>query len=167
MKNLEDLRKRKETLRQEISEIEKIASFKNPKETLGLLTNGFTDQFITDKTDENGEHRLGIKPAELLSFATGGASDDFVKTKINQYGDQKLGINTQNVVGSIAENAFKLGIAGIATNFAKKNLYHKSWKKKLIGFALIYLAPFLLKFIREKLEDFQHKETLKSMEKII
>lgn len=159
MKNLEDLRKKKETLKQEISEIEKVASFKNPKETLSRLTNGFTDQFITDKTDKSGEHKLGIKPAEILSFATGGISDDFIKTKINKYGDEKLGINTQNIIGSIAENAFRLGIAGIATNYAKKNLYHKSWKKKFIGLALIYLAPFLLKFIRQKLENFQQKHT--------
>jgi hypothetical protein len=43
-----------------------------------------------------------------LSFVTGGASDNFVKTKINEFGEQKLGINTQNVIGSVAENAIKL-----------------------------------------------------------
>ena len=58
MKNLEDLRKRKETLRKEIAELEDIAAFKNPKESLNAITHGFTDQFLVDKTDENGEHRL-------------------------------------------------------------------------------------------------------------
>ena len=45
MKNLEDLRKRKETLRKEIAELEDIAAFKNPKESLSAITHGFTDQF--------------------------------------------------------------------------------------------------------------------------
>ena len=87
MKNLEDLRKRKETLRKEIAELEDIAAFKNPKESLSAITHGFTDQFLVDKTDENGEHRLKLKPAEILSFATGGASENYIKTKINQYGE--------------------------------------------------------------------------------
>ncbi len=122
MKNLEDLRKRKETLRKEIAELEDIAAFKNPKESLSAITHGFTDQFLVDKTDENGEHRLRTKTShKFLSFATGGASENYIKTKINQYGEEKIGINTQNVVGSIAENAIKIGLAAVVTNFAKKN----------------------------------------------
>lgn len=167
MKNLEDLRKRKETLRKEIAELEDIAAFKNPKESLSAITHGFTDQFLVDKTDENGEHRLALKPANILSFATGGASENYIKTKINQYGEEKIGINTQNVVGSIAENAIKIGLAAVVTNFAKKNLYHTSWKKKLIGITLIYLAPFVLKFLREKLEEYEEREVLKSLEEIL
>ena len=58
MKNLEDLRKRKETLRKEIAELEYIAAFKNPKESLSAITHGFTDQFFFFFSDENGEHRL-------------------------------------------------------------------------------------------------------------
>lgn len=167
MKNLTDLKKRKEELKKDISDLENKFAFKNPKESLSAFTGGFTDQFLTNKTDENGENRLGIKPADILSFATGGASDNFVKTKINEFGEQKLGINTKNVAGSIAENAFKLGIAAVATNYAKKNLYHTSWKKKFLGLALIYLAPFLLKFIREKLVAFLEKENLKNNKEII
>lgn len=167
MKNLEDLKKRKELLKQNISEIEDKLSFKNPKESLSVITNGLSDQFLSDKTDEEGNHKLALRTSEILSFATDGASENFLKTKINEYGEEKLGINTQNVVGSIAENAMKLGIAAIATNYAKKNLYHSSWKKKAIGLALIYLAPYILKFVREKLDEFQKQETLKSIEKIM
>jgi len=112
MKNLEDLRKRKETLRKEIAELEDIAAFKNPKESLSAITHGFTDQFLVDKTDENGEHRLKLKPAEILSFATGGASENYIKTNI-------------------------------------------------------YLAPFVLKFLREKLEEYEEREVLKSLEEIL
>ena len=55
----------------------------------------------------------------------------------------------------------------IATNYAKKNLYHSDWKKKAVGLALIYLAPYALKYVREKLDDYQKQETLKSLEKIM
>ena len=67
----------------------------------------------------------------------------------------------------IAENAIKIGLAAVVTNFGKKNLYHTSWKKKLIGIALIYLAPFVLKFLREKLEEYEEREVLKSLEEIL
>ena len=167
MKNLADLKKRKEHLKQNISEIEEKLSFKNPKESLSAITNGLSDQFITDKTDEEGNHKLALKTSEILSFATGGTSENFLKTKINEYGEEQLGINTQNIVGSVAENALKLGVAEIATNYAKKNLYHSDWKKKAVGLALIYLAPYALKYVREKLDDYQKQETLKSLEKIM
>jgi len=167
MKNLADLKKRKEHLKQNISEIEEKLSFKNPKESLSAITNGLSDQFLTDKTDEKGNHKLALKTSEILSFATGGASENFLKTKINEYGEEQLGINTQNIVGSVAENALKLGVAAIATNYAKKNLYHSDWKKKAVGLALIYLAPYALKYVREKLDDYQKQETLKSLEKIM
>lgn len=167
MKNLADLKSRKEMLKKNISELEDTFAFKNPKESLSAFTQGFTNQFTTDKVDESGSHRLGIKPAEILSFLTGGASDNFIKKKLNKYGEEKIGIDTQSVVGSITENALKLGLAAIATNYAKKKLYQKSWKKKLIGVAFVYLTPFLLKFLREKLDEFQQKEILESLNKII
>jgi len=40
-------------------------------------------------------------------------------------------------------------------------------RKKLIGIALIYLAPFVLKFLREKLEEYEEREVLKSLEEIL
>ena len=167
MKNLSDLKKRKELLKQNIADIEDKLSFDNPKESLSAITNGITDQFLADKIDEEGNHQLSLKTGEILSFVTGGASDNFVKTKINEFGEQKLGINTQNVIGSVAENAIKLGVATIVTNYAKKNLYHSDWKKKAIGIGVIYLAPYALKYAREKLDDYQKQETLKSLNKVI
>lgn len=167
MKNLEDLKKRKEILKKNISEIEEKMSFDNPKEFLSAFTSGLTDQFVSNEINEKGEQKLSINPAEILSFLASGATSSFFKTKISEFGSNKLGINAQDIISGITENAFKLGIAGIVANFAKKNLYHKNWNKKIIGLALIYVAPFLLKFIRKKLDEFQQQETLKSMEKII
>lgn len=167
MKNLSDLKKRKEELKQNIADIEQKLSFENPKESLSAFTNGMSDQFIADKIDDEGNHQLSLKTGEILSFVTGGATDNFLKTKINEYGEQKLGINTTNIIGSVTENALKLGVAAMVTNYAKKNLYHSSWKKKAIGIGIIYLAPYAIKFFREKLDDYQKQETLKSLNKVI
>ena len=68
---------------------------------------------------------------------------------------------------SLAENAIKIAIVGFVGNYAKKNLAHSSWKKKLIGMVLIYLAPSALKYIREKLQEFQKNGRVSSMEQLI
>ena len=167
MKNLADLKKRKENLRQNISEIEEKLSFSNPKETLSAITNGLTDQFLVDKTDEEGNHKISLKTSEILSLATGGVFDSFLKANINEFGEEKIGINTQNIIGSVAENALKLGAAAFVTNYAKKNLSNANWKKKAIGLAIIYIAPYALKIIRKKIDDYQQQKTLKSLEKLV
>lgn len=167
MKNLEDLKKRKEVLKQNISEIEEKLSFSNPKESLSAITNGLSDQFLVDRIDEEGNHKMALKTSEILSFATGGATDNFLKTKVNEYGEEKIGINTQNLFGSVAENALKLGATTLVSNYAKKNMANANWKKKVLGIAIIYVAPFALKYLREQLDNYQQKETLKSLEKII
>ena len=167
MKNLEDLKKRKEIVKQNISNIEETLSFSNPKESLSAITNGLSDQFLIDKLDEEGNHKIALKTSEILSFVTGGTSGNFLKTKINASGDEQIGFNTQNLFGSVAENALKLGVAQLISNYAKKNISHKNWKKKAIGIAIIYVAPYALRFLREKLNDYQQQETLKSLEKIV
>lgn len=167
MKNLADLNLRKEMLKKDISELEDKFRFKNPKESLSAFTNGFTDQFLSDKVDFEGHHRMGLKPAKIISFLSGGASDNFIKTTHNESGEEKIEIKTQNLFGSLAENAMKLGIATMVASYAKKSLRHKKWKRKILGFVLIYMAPALLRMLREKLEEFEEKEVIKSLNKII
>lgn len=157
MNNLADLKKRKEMLKKDISDIEDTISFKDPKKSLSTITNCFTDQFISDEYNLRGEYKKGLKWDKIFSYITGGASERFINTKLNEYGERKLGINTKNVTGSIAENAIKIGISSLMATFVKKYLYHKKWNKKLIGLALVYLAPFLLDFAKEKLEKSQNK----------
>lgn len=70
MKNLADLHLRQEMLRQEISALEEKLSFKNPKESLGAFTDGFTDAFFTDKTDAMGKHHLGVKSQKICCLLT-------------------------------------------------------------------------------------------------
>ncbi|WP_238555213.1 mitochondrial import receptor subunit TOM5 [Chryseobacterium sp. P1-3] len=42
-----------------------------------------------------------------------------------------------------------------------------NWKNKLVGAALIYLAPIALKFVRKKLEEYQKNKSVSSMEQLI
>ena len=68
---------------------------------------------------------------------------------------------------SLAENALKIAAVTFVGNYARKSLYNTSWKKKAIGIALIYLAPIALRFVREKLENYQRNRTASSMEQLI
>lgn len=167
MKNLADLNTRKEMLKKDISEIEDKLTFKNPKESFSALTEGFTDQFLTDRIDENGIHKIGLQAKNILSFITGGLSDHFIETKVNEQGKEKIALKTENLVGKIADNALQLGLASIITGYVKKSLFHRKWRRRLIGLAIIHFAPFLLKFLRQKLDEFQQKEVLESLNKII
>ena len=155
MNNLADLHNRKEMLRKDISEIEDTLRFKNPKKSLSKLSNGFTDQFVSDEFNYRGEHKTGLKWDKLFSYIKGGASERFFTSKLNEFGERKLGINTKNVAGSITENALKIGISSLMATFTKKYLYHKKWKKKVIGLSIVYLSPFILDFVKEKLKALQ------------
>jgi hypothetical protein len=42
-----------------------------------------------------------------------------------------------------------------------------NWKKKMLGVAMIYLAPIALKFVRKKLERYQKNKSVSSMEQLI
>jgi len=53
------------------------------------------------------------------------------------------------------------------THYAQKNMRNSSWKKKLIGLAIIYVAPIVLKYVRKKLDEYQRNKTASSMEKLI
>lgn len=157
MKNLADLQQRKQMLKKDISELEDTFRFKDPRKSLSKLSNGFTDQFVYDNFNSRGEHKTGLKFDKILSYLTGGTSESFIKAKINEYGERKLGIDTQKVVGSITKNAFQVGVASLVATFAKKYLYHKKWKKKAIGIAVVYALPFALDFLKNKLDGYLKK----------
>ena len=49
--DLNELRSQKKLLKNEISELEDILTFKNKKESLSIMTNGLTDRFLKEKED--------------------------------------------------------------------------------------------------------------------
>ena len=89
MKNLSDLKKRKELLKQNIADIEEKLSFENPKESLSAITNGLTDQFLTDKIELNIDKIQEIHDMDLCYFNGSGnfkiqLIDRFLETSANK-----------------------------------------------------------------------------------
>ncbi|MBC7555443.1 MAG: hypothetical protein H7195_00590 [Chryseobacterium sp.] len=96
-----------------------------------------------------------------MNFITNEVKNTFTKK------DNLVNFATSELGTSLAESAVKLAIVGFVGNYAKKSLENADWKKKLVGMALIYLAPSILRFIREKLQEFQKNGRISSMEQLI
>lgn len=159
--SLEELRRKKALLKKDVAEMEDLITFDNAKESLSALTNGFTDRFLTEKTDENGEKKIALKKDEIVREITTGVKDTITSR------NTMMGIANTAVKGGLVENALQMGTAALVANYAKKNLNNSSWKKKLIGLALIYLAPLVLRMIRTRLERYQKNRSVSSMEQLI
>lgn len=159
--SLEELRRKKKLLKEELEGMEDLLTFKNTKESLSAFTNGLTDQYLQEKVDEDGHEKVVLKK-------------DVIAKQISSEIKDAL-INKQAAM-SIANTAFKsdafdtlvkFGVTALVGNYARKNLKSSNWKKKAIGVALIYLAPIALRFIRKKLENYQKNKSVSSMEQLI
>ena len=158
---LDELRRKKALLKSEVDQLESLLSFDNAKESLSVLTHGFTDNFLKEVVDEEGEPTVAFKTKEIVDSVADTVKNTFIKKdNIIDFAQSELG-------SSLAENAIKLIIVGFVGNYAKKSLENTRVKKKLIGLALIYLAPSILRFIREKLQEFHKNGRVSSMEQLI
>ncbi|WHF52217.1 phosphoribosyl-ATP pyrophosphatase [Chryseobacterium gotjawalense] len=159
--SLEELRRKKALLKKEVSELEDLLTFDNAKESLSALTNGFTDKYLQESKSVDGETKISLNTGEIVKEISGNIKDSILnKNAVYGFAKSDAGM-------SIVENAMKLGAVTFVGNYARKNLYNKSWKKKMIGLALIYLAPIALRFIRKKLDDYQKSKTTSSFEQLI
>lgn len=159
--SLEELRKKKELLKKDIAETESLLTFENTKESLSAVTNGFTDKYLKNETTENGAIKTAIKKEAILKEISSGVREKILSK------NAVLGFADNAISGGAFDDVVRLGAVTLVGNFAKKNIKSGSWKKKLIGLALIYLAPFLLKLIRKKLEEYQKNRSVTSMEQLI
>lgn len=159
--NIEELRRKKDLIKKEVSDLEALLTFKDKKESLSALTNGFTDQFLEKKFTPEGDTKLTVKSKNLLNEVSKGVTNKL------SHGTSSIAFNNQGLGGSVAENAIKLGTVALVGNYAKKNLKSSNWKNKIVGLALIYLAPLAIRFVREKLEEYQKQRSVSSMEKLI
>ena len=159
--SLEELRRKKELLRKDVSEMEELLTFENTKESLSAFTNGFTDRYLKEKVLPDGETKVAINTGEIVKEISNSVKDN-VLNRNSVYGFAKSDAGT-----NLIENALKIGAVTFVGNYAKKNFYNSNWKKKLIGVALIYLAPIALRFIRKKLENYQRNRTTSSLEQLI
>ncbi len=159
--NIGELRRRKEQLKKEVSELEDILTFENTKDSLSAFTNGFTDKYLQEETQPDGEKKLALKTTEIVKSVSDSVKDSVLsKSAFSSLAKSDAGTN-------VVENALKIGAVTFLGNFAKNNLKKRGWKNKAIGFAVIYLAPIALRLIREKLEAYQRNKTTSSLEKLI
>lgn len=159
--SLDELRRKKKLVKTEVEDLEALLTFKNAKESLSAFTNGFTDQYLKEKTDEDGEEKTVIRKDVIAKQVT-----SEVKNLIFSK-NTALGLANTALSGDALDGMIKIGTTALVANFAKKNMKSNNWKKKAVGIALIYLAPIALKFVRNKLEDYQKRKSVSSMEQLI
>lgn len=158
--NLDELRLEKRLLKKEIVEIEDILTFKNKKESLSVFTNGLTDKFLKETPDGEGGTDLSIDTQNIMREISFGLKESVSKKNM-------VNLANDGVKSGLLETTIKMGAVALVGNFAKKSVMNKSWKRKVVGLALVYLAPYALRFIRKKLDDYQRNKTASSLEKLI
>lgn len=159
--SLEELRRKKKLLKAEIDDLEDLLTFKNTKESLSAFTNGFTDAYLQEKIDEEGEEKTVIRKDVIARQLTSGVKDMFINK------NTAMGLASSAFKGDAIDGFIKIGVTALVANYAKKNMKSSNWKKKILGAALIYVAPIALKFVRKKLENYQKTKSLSSMEQLI
>ena len=159
--SLEELRRKKNLLRTEISDIEKLLTFKNTKESLSAFTNGLTDQYLKDVKEPDGEEKTVIRKDVIAKQLTSQVKEMLLNK------DAAMGIANSAFNGNAIEGIVKLAVTGMVASYAKKNFKSSNWKKKVLGAVIIYLVPSALKFLRKKLENYQRSKSLSSMEQLI
>ena len=159
--SLDELRRKKELLKKEVSEIEDLITFDNTKESLSALTNGFTDKYLKEEIKPDGATSISLNTNEIVKEFSNSVKDTVLnRNAVYGFAKSDTGMN-------LVENALKIGAVTFVGNYARKSLYNTSWKKKAIGLALIYLAPIALKYVRKKLEEYQRNRTTSSLEQLI
>ena len=159
--SLEELRQKKQLLKKEVDDLQDLLTFENTKESLSAITHGFTDKFLEEVPTGDGDTTVSIKTNEIVKEISNSVKETvFSKNAF-------AGIANSDATVNVIENTLKIGAVTFIGNFARKSLQDTSWKKKLIGLALIYIAPIALRFIREKLEEYQKAQTTSSFEQLI
>ncbi len=158
--NLDELRAQKKNLKREIEGLEDIITFKSKKESLGVITHGFTDKFIKETKTEDGESEISLDTQNIMREISSGLKESASKKNI-------LGLANDSVQSGLLESTIKMGVVTLVGNFAKKSVMNKNWKRKALGLALIYVAPYALRFARKKLDEYQRNKTANSLEKLI
>jgi len=159
--SLEELRRKKKLLQSEIEDLEGLLTFKNTKESLSAFTNGLTDQYLKEKVDEDGEEKTVLRKDVIAKQLTSEVKDMFLSR------NTAMGIAGSALKGDALDTLIKLAVTAFVANYAKKNMRSSNWKKKILGAALIYVAPMALKFLRSKLEAYQKTKSVSSLEQLI
>ena len=158
--NLDELRSQKRLLKEEIGGLEDLLTFKSKKDSLSVMTNGLTDKFLKETEDEDGEKSLALDTQNIMREISAGMKETASKRTV-------MGLANDSVQSGLLETTLKMGAVALVGNFAKKSVMNKNWKRKALGLALIYVAPYALRFLRKKLDEYQRNKTASSLEKLI
>ncbi|WP_161532010.1 hypothetical protein [Riemerella anatipestifer] len=163
-RSLSELRAQKSLLKNEISDMEKVITFKKPKSSLSLITKGFTDKFIEEKSNESGANKISINTGNIVKEVT-----KEIKNRVsNRNSDSSLlTLKNEGLGESVVDGFLKVGLVGTVSNYAKNNLKNPNWKKRAIGLFLVYVAPLVIRQLRTFLDDYQRKQTAKSINRLI
>lgn len=131
IKNIQELKSKKEQLKAEISEIESILSFENPRKTFGVITDGISEKYLGGFLDSNLANKI-------LPLA-----------------------------GGLLGTSVKFGTQKFFENVVRKNLTKSVVSKGAIGLGILVATPFILRKLKKELDDYQRKETAKSLSKLI
>ncbi|SDD89287.1 hypothetical protein [Riemerella columbipharyngis] len=149
IRSLYDLKKQKRTLKNEIAEIESLITFKNPKASLSVFTNGFTDRFLSERKDDDGKSKLALNTGNLVNLIS-----DKVKENISSKNKNALvSLKNENLSESFLDSFLKISAVNFVGNLVKKQLYHKSWTKRILGIAILYIVPIFLRSFIDRVEN--------------
>ena len=149
--SLASLRAKKEQLQIEIDRLESILIFKNPKESLRVITKGYKN---------NRESSLVLSRGFILDKVT-----EFLKLEIK--GGILSKLQKTHYEGDIVQYLAKLAMSYIVTNYIQKKFVKSSWRGKILGTALLYFLPIIIEFIGQKLGEYQRKKTAESISQLI
>ncbi|MBC7555681.1 MAG: phosphoribosyl-ATP pyrophosphatase, partial [Chryseobacterium sp.] len=96
--SLEELRRKKNLLKTEVEDLENLLTFDNTKESLSVLTNGFTNYFLKEYINEDGEPSVSFKTKEIVNFITNEVKNTFTKK------DNLVNFATSELGTSLAES---------------------------------------------------------------
>ena len=160
-KSLEELKRKKQLLKNDINQLEDLITFDNAKESLSAITNGFTDKYLTEIEDEVGQPKMAVNTDAVIQEIRKEVKEKvFSKSAV-------LGIAGTASRNGLVEDAISLGISGFVANYARKNIQNPNWKKKALGFAIIYLAPIAIRYARKQLDTYSKNKSVSSFEQLI
>lgn len=158
--NITELQNQKEAIKKDIKNLEELITFKKPKNTLSLITNGYTDRFLKEVPNEDGSTQTKINTPSIIQGISHQVKKTMNKQTIMQVANSSEG-------NDLIKNAIKLGALTMITSYAQKSMKSPTWKKKIIGASLLYIAPIAVKYIYKQINEYQKNKTTKSMEKLI
>lgn len=159
-RNIQELKRKKELLKQEVEDLEDIILFKNTKESLSAFTSGKTDYFLRTDYLPDGETQLKLDTGNIIKAISKTVKDKISKKSVLEFAASDKGI-------AVWDNLAKAGIISTVNKIAKKNLGHKNWENKLIGLALVYIAPIAFEYLQKEFTRYQKKKTSSSMGQLI